>query len=117
MRPSHYSNHFALLSAGEPTPEKTKESLAGRFLQQPLPLREVAGGLEAAERGQKTLVQPWGKAFGNQDKANSSSLVATPEGSTRLPFPLFPSTSGSVRGVTLLVYFLSIPLLHGCVSG
>lgn len=43
VRPSHYSNHFALLSAGEPSPEKTKESLAGRFLQQPLPLRKRQG--------------------------------------------------------------------------
>lgn len=75
VRPSHYSNHFAFLSAGEPTPEETKESLAGRSLQQPLPSREGAGGLEAAERGQKAHIQPWGESFENRTK---SKLEQTP---------------------------------------
>lgn len=50
--------------ADEPTPGKTKESLAGGIPQQPRPLERSGGGLEAAECGQKTRVQPWGESFG-----------------------------------------------------
>lgn len=93
VRPSHYSNHFAFLSAGEPTPE-TKESLAGRSLQQPLPSREVAGGLEAAERGQKAHIQPWGESFENRTKSKLLFPGGHHGGVCKAPLPSIPKSLG-----------------------